>query len=50
MNSCRYLRGVSIILVKILMEHEILDRFFEECSNIKFHENPSNGTLVFKWG
>jgi hypothetical protein len=28
------------------MKPEFLDRFFENPSNMKFHENPSNGSRV----
>ena len=30
-----------------LIANEIVDRFFKQSSNIKFHENPSSGSRVF---
>jgi hypothetical protein len=43
MYSARYSR-------KILMKLELSRQIFEQCSNIKFHENPSNGSQVVPCG
>ena len=35
---------------QILMKHEFSRKIFEKYSNIKFHENPASGSLIFPCG
>jgi hypothetical protein len=44
--SCR----VQVILVRLLWNMDFFDRFSKKCSNVKFHEIPSNGSPAVPCG
>ena len=45
-----FLTDTSLYVYQIVAELEISPQFLEECSNIKFNENPSGGGRVVPYG
>jgi hypothetical protein len=49
-NVYRSACKVPVIVVRFELKLTFLDRYFEKCSNTKFHENPSSGSQVVPRG